>query len=247
MTTQPWHLGPMAPFDLESTGVDVDTARIVTATVARVGAGMETIAHTWLVAVDEDIPAEATAIHGVTTEHAREHGQPAAQVLDHISEALVTALTAGVPVVGMNVAYDFTLLDRELRRHDLPTVEDRLGHPIGPVLDVLVLDKAVDTYRRGGRKLTDLCALYNARIDGAHHSASDALAAARVAYRIAQRYPDIAAMSLAELHQAQVRWRTEQQASLADYFRARGRHEDAAGVVTDWPLIPQDQADARVL
>jgi hypothetical protein len=103
---------------------------------------------------------------------------------------------SGCPVVGFNLCYDLTLLDRELRRHGRPPLEP------GYVIDAFVLDKHV-SYRRGPRKLVDQCQHYGVRIDGAHDAAADALAAARVAWRIAQRYPTVSGKTLPELHDAQ--------------------------------------------
>lgn len=237
-----WHLGPLAPFDIESSGVDVENDRIVTATVARIIPGEQTRVRSHLIAVDVDIPEQATAVHGITTEHARAKGQPAPEVLDLVAEDLTHAMREGTPIVGMNLVFDFTILDRELRRHGLPTLEDRLCGWITPVIDVLVIDKAVDRYRPGGRKLVDLCAHYGVRIDGAHDAEFDALAAARVAYRIGQRasmpaerlvdlyrdrrYPSkiadsfqfVGGMTLTELHQAQIGWYAGQAEGLAAYW-----------------------------
>jgi DNA polymerase-3 subunit epsilon len=169
-------------------------------------------------------------------------------------------------VVGCNLAFDFTILDRELRRHRLPTLEERLGRPIGPALDVYVIDKHVDPYRPGKRTLTDLCKTYAVRIDGAHDATFDAMAAARIAYRIAQmtglsvddlcsvfrgrRKPTEVAMafeqlgrlSLTDLHLAQVEWRREQCDSLRKHFDAEGTPHN--GVPGEWPLIPY-RGDAR--
>lgn len=244
-----WWQGEMAPFDIESTGVDVETARVVTSTVAHIVPGVETQVSSHLIAVDVDIPAEATEVHGITTEHARENGKPAGEVLEAVAAQLAEVMANGIPVVGMNLQYDFTLLDRELRRNGLATLEARLNRPIGPVVDIFVIDKALDKYRKGGRKLVDMCANYGARIDEAHEATADALAAARVAYKMGRRAtldmaglrdlygdrprqaPHIAAaftmlgqMSLAELHEAQKRWYAEQATSFAAYLR-REAHE----------------------
>ncbi|MBM0235910.1 DNA polymerase III subunit epsilon [Micromonospora sp. ATA32] len=253
-----WHLGPLCPFDTESSGVDVENDRIVSATVARIQPGEPTAVSSHLIAVDVDIPQAATDVHGISTEHARANGKPAGEVLDAVAADLADALGAGVPVVGANLAYDFTILDRELRRHHLPTLEDRLCGWIAPVIDVMVIDKAVDRYRPGGRKLVDLCAHYGVRIDGAHDAEFDALAAARVAYRIGQRahmptgrlvdlyrdrrYPSrlaesfqsLASMSLAELHPAQVGWYATQAEGLAAYWMKQANElEHLAGRKTD--------------
>lgn len=249
-----FHLGPLAPFDLETTGVSVEDDRVVSATVALIRPGQPTDVRSHLIAVDVDIPAEATAVHGISTEHARANGKPAAEVLDAVAADLADACRAGVPIVGCNLAYDLTLLDRELRRHGLPTLDDRIGGPPRPVLDVFVIDKAVDRYRRGSRKLTDLCAHYGVALDGAHDSAADALGAARVLYRIGQRahmpadalaelYGDrrkpyevaraftaLASMTPDQLHAAQVGWYAGQAESLAAYWRQKANElEHQAG------------------
>jgi len=225
--------------------------------------------HSWLLAVEIDIPDEAITVHGITSAFAKENGEPPAQALDIIAHDLARAMLARIPVVGCNLTYDLTLLDRELRRHDLPTVDERLGRPIAPVLDALVLDKHIDPYRPGGRKLTDLCETYNVVIAGAHDSTFDALAAARVVYRIGlltqcgdeylmkwyaarkrpteivERLRSIAAMSLFELHDAQVGWRREQCDGLRRYFNRKGTKHD--GVPGDWPQLPYLHTDEKAI
>lgn len=251
-------LGPMIPFDVESTGVDVETDRIVSATVARVEPGCEPAVRSYLVAVEVDIPRAAVDVHGITTEHARAHGKPAAEVLDAVAADLALWHRDGTPIVGMNVCYDLTILDRELRRHGLSTLEERLGRPVGPVVDVYVVDRAMDRYRPGKRKLADLCAHYGARLDGAHDATNDCLAAARVAYLMAKRaslpdgelralyadrrYPDelvrawqrFGRMSAAELHEAQVGWYAAQSQSLAQWWRQQANEmEHQAGTAVE--------------
>jgi len=213
-----WHKGPMCGFDTETTGVNVEFDRIVTAAVALIRPDQPTDIRSYLLKVDIEIPAEATAVHGITTDDARTNGVPASEALDLIAADLALAVRGGAPIVGMNIAFDLTILDRELRRNGLPTLEDRLGGPVAPVVDVQIIDKAVDPYRRGKRRLPDLCATYSVRIDGAHDSAHDAIAAARVAWRLADRDPRIGGSTLADLHALQVQWRAEQTASFRRYL-----------------------------
>lgn len=89
-----WHTEPLVGFDLETTGVNVETARIVTAAAVdhKPGDSIDTLpdrARLWLSDVGGmRIPAEATAVHGITTEHAHANGRPAAQVADEIADVL---------------------------------------------------------------------------------------------------------------------------------------------------------------
>lgn len=252
---------PFATWDLETTGVDVETARIVTGCVALLRPDTPTWkqqVHSLLVAVDVDIPAEATAIHGITTEHARANGIPPAEAVQQLTNLLANMIKSEFPIAGMNLAFDFTILDRECRRQNLPTLSDQVD--IARVVDVHVIDKWVDPRRPGKRKLTDLIQLYGVRHEGAHDSTGDALAAARVAYRMAQvaqvehhrlmefyqrrgrsnpaevahRFRQLGLMQPHDLHDAQVLWRQQQQGSLGDYLRSKGNADPDCD--PNWPI-----------
>jgi DNA polymerase III epsilon subunit-like protein len=225
-----WHLGRMCGFDLETTDVDVEQDRIVTACVVQCGGGQPTVSASWMADPGIEIPEGAVKVHGITTERARAEGKPAAEVVADVLAALGQAITAGIPIVAMNAPFDLTMLDREARRHGLAPL------PAGfPVVDPLVLDKHVDRYRKGGRKLVDLCAHYGVPIGDAHTADADAIAACRVAWRIGNNRPDMAVLPLESLHGQQVAWAAEQAAGLQEYFRRK----DATAVVRgEWPLLP---------
>ncbi|WP_179255761.1 3'-5' exonuclease [Streptomyces sp. SS07] len=226
-----WHLGRMAGFDLETTGPDPLTARIVTACIVQVGAKQPTTTANWLTDLDgEEIPAGAAAVHGISTEKAHAEGVPLKEAVAEILAGLTQVILAGIPVVAMNARYDVTLIDREAARFGLDPL------PAGPVIDPFVIDKQVDRYRSGKRTLTALCEHYDVRLDGAHSADADAVAACRVAWRQATRHPQLAAMTLDELHTAQIGWAAEQAVSLQEHFRKK----DPATVVEGaWPLIPR--------
>jgi DNA polymerase III subunit epsilon len=252
--------GPIGCFDVESTGLDVETDRVVTACVGVLNPGSPwvTKAESWLLNPGVDISTEATKVHGVTNETAWADGDRPEVALDQIGYELATMMMTWTPVVVMNGAYDFTILDRELRRYDLLTLEERLNRPVGPVVDIYVIDKWLDPFRSGRRKLVDLCTHYGVRIDGAHDSTFDATAAARVGWRmasmtqweptrlleffgsrrrpseVADRFVEVGALSSKELHARQVGWRVEQQDSLREYFVSHGASAD--DVDDEWPM-----------
>ncbi|WP_019548522.1 exonuclease domain-containing protein [Streptomyces sulphureus] len=201
-----WHRRPLAGFDLETSGVDPETDRIVTAAVVRYGGGLPNQVHTWISDADgAEIPAEATKVHGFTTAAARSAGRPAGA-------------------------------EAEAERHG---VKSLFSSSVPMVLDPRVLDKHVDQYRPGGRRLEDLCRHYVVPLDAAHDSGADAVAACAVTWKIANRHRWMIRTPLEELHERQVYWAAEQQAGLRDYFaRTPGKERRALTVRADWPLIP---------
>jgi DNA polymerase-3 subunit epsilon len=231
-----WQNAPMLAWDTESTGVDVETARIVTAALVWIQPGKPVTTKHLLINPGVEIPQQATDVHGITTARAQAEGREPGPALDEIADNLADAVKAGWPLVGMNCCYDVTLLDRELRRHGLALLADRIGGPIAPVIDALVLDRAVRPGKFSGRKLTQLCEIWGVRIDGAHDAHFDALAAARVAWMIAHRTPRVAGMSLAVLHAFQVEARVKQQAEMKAWFDLKRIEHD--GFPPEWPLVP---------
>lgn len=232
--TAHWFNGRLCAFDTETTGVDTTTDRIVTAHIGLVGGGEATMSRSWLVNPGVPIPPEATAIHSVTDEQAS-HGQDAATAVDLIAGEVCLAMGRDVPVVGWNVVFDLSILAAEIARHGLPSLEDRLGRPVGPVVDGLVLDKAVDKYRKGSRKLVDVAVHYDVALleADAHGAAADAMAAARVVYKIAARFPEVGDVDLGTLQARQQVWAAEQAASLEAYLR---RKDPTVVVERGWPV-----------
>lgn len=230
-----WHLGRLAGFDTESTGVDVETDRIVTACIVEVGGNTPPLTANWLSDVDGvEIPTAASDIHGVTTEKARREGAPAADVVEQLVAGLTQVVLAGTPLVIMNAPYDLTLLDREARRYGLKTLTDTVGNALR-VVDPRVIDKRLDMYRRGKRTLTDLCRHYKVRLDGAHSADADAIAACRVAWRLGEVFPQITG-PVDGLHALQVKWHAEWAADFQQHLRGKG--QTAAVIDGSWPLRP---------
>jgi DNA polymerase-3 subunit epsilon len=178
----------MTGFDLETTGIDVEADRIVTAAVTNVRPGEPPVEFHSMCDPGIEIPAGAAEVHGITTERARAEGGDRAKLVEKVSELLALSISAGIPIVGCNLAYDLTLFDRERRRLGMTSLAEFVGlNEVGPIIDVLVIDKYVDQYRPGSRKLSALCEHYGVNLDGAHDAAHDTLAACRVAFKLMRR------------------------------------------------------------
>ncbi|MFE9441669.1 3'-5' exonuclease [Streptomyces sp. NPDC006602] len=238
-----WYEGPLAAFDTETTGVDVETDRIVSAAVVVQDApGTRPRVTRWLVNPGVPVPAGATEVHGLTQEHLQRNGRWPAPVMYEIAESLAEQARVGRPLVVMNAPFDLTILDRELRRHRASSL-DRWFEP-SPllVLDPRVLDKYLDRYRKGRRTLTDLCEHYGVSLEGAHDAGADALAAMDVVRAVGRRFAArLERLSPAELHTLQAVWHAAQARGLQAWFARSGTEEE---VDPAWPLRPDLPAAA---
>ena len=207
----------IAVFDTETTGIAPETTRIVSAHISVLNPyGAVEDPTNWLIDCGIDIPEQATAVHGITTERMRAEGAPAADSIYEILTKLQGFLSAGIGVVAYNAAYDFTILDREAKRYGF----DPLELPT-PVIDPLIIDKQVDKYRKGKRTLEAAAAHYGVELTDAHDASADAIAAGRVAQAIGKKYAADLAFSATELHDLQVVWAKEQAESYATWRRSQ--------------------------
>ncbi|MGH2877933.1 MAG: exonuclease domain-containing protein [Solirubrobacteraceae bacterium] len=253
-----WVHGRLTAFDCETTSVDPFAARIVSVAVVCAGGDQPTERVVLLADPGIEIPAEATTVHGITTERVRRHGLPGALAVETAINAIVNR-PVGSPLIVMNARYDLTVLQCEARRYRVTPLPER-GEL--HVIDPRVIDLWLERYRRGSRRLADLCQHYGALLDGAHDAAADALAAARVAYAIGQhadvvrrgnghdeviewmalrREWDRVRHDLPALHEAQIEWARDQAVGLAAHFAAKGQPQD---VSTDWPIVREALKDA---
>ena len=226
----------LAVFDLETTGVDTETSRIVSACIAVLnGQGLITARWDWLADPGVEIPAGATAVHGISTDRARQYGRNSRTVVAEITQSLRVLFEVGVPVVIFNAPYDLTLLDRECRRHCLAPLQNP-----GPVIDPLVIDKALDRYRRGKRTLLATADLLGVPLDLAHDAGADAIAAGRVALAQASAFGRELDMTPDELHRRQAAWFSDQAARFTEYVRRTGS-DGTFRAPTEWPVRPFPQ------
>ena len=209
-------------FDTETTGRDPLSAEIVMAAVGE---------QEWLLKPTAPIPQEATEIHGITTETAMARGVDHVEGLAAIRDAIAQVWADGGALCVFNAPYDCTLLDRELRRHDLGGFEIR-----GVVIDPFVIDKQVDRYRKGRRQLVDVARHHGVELtaEDAHRARADAWAAAQLGEILAGHLADPA-----EANAQQTGWHDDQKVSFAEWLTNQGRVQQARQVHSErgWPLL----------
>lgn len=227
-------------FDLETTGVDCFTdAPVSFAFVerrARDGA-VDVVIDEGLVNPGRPIPRGASAVHGITDAMVAD-----APVLDSsiriISERLASIWSSGGAILGMNVAYDLTMVDVLCRRLGLASLEE---HGIGAVIDVLILDRHLDRWRRGPRKLTDLCVHYGVELSDAHSAAADAEASLCIYEAMLRDKPELAELAKERSNETQRGWYREWLTSFSSYLEKKGEAPIGTGRYA-WPLHAEDRA-----
>ncbi|GAA0970026.1 3'-5' exonuclease [Acrocarpospora macrocephala] len=239
----------MAAFDLETSSANPEEARIVEAYLGWVGGGMAPIDHPpILVNPGVELAPDNIEIHGYTNEYLAEHGDPADAGVQTVASLVGDAWREGLALVGHNVVYDLTVLERELARHGLPPLAEWAGGRIGLVVDTRVLSVHVDPWRKrvsekqGAHTLKTCAQVFGAGWvdEKAHGARYDAL----ISHRVARRMGEIAhlpresrpriqsgygddrhlfddlAVDLPALHVAQKRWAAEKAASYQEYLRS---------------------------
>ncbi len=218
-----WFQQTLVALDLETTGLDPLQDRIVQAAVVYVAADGSSSGKGWDGIVDPGvpIPTGASDIHGITTERARSVGVAPREALGLIAGLIDDAARDGVPLVIYNALFDWPFVLAEARRHGVDFEQPE-------IVDPLVLDRAMDRYRRGSRRLEDVAVHYGHDLTNAHDARADAIAAVAVARAIGAAYPEVGDVTPADLRPLQVRWFTDWTEGLAEHL---GEPVDAG-----WPL-----------
>jgi DNA polymerase-3 subunit epsilon len=198
-----WPAGEVLGLDLETTGIDRFNDVPVSYALVSVVEGVVLRSWSGLIDPGRPIPPEATEVHGISTERARAQGMPLHEATALVCDALVAASERGVPLAGMKLDYDLTILDR---------AGDLCGQGLvergwrGPVLDAGVIDRHFDPEREGRRTLVDLCAHYGIELGKAHDAWADATASIEVLFALASRYDALRECDLDQLHNDQMDW-----------------------------------------
>ena len=230
----PWPDQPLAALDLETTGRDPATDRIVELALLldRPGRPVEALVDTLVdpgagVAISEG----AAAVHGITRERLiAEAAPPAAQVLSEVHRTLTRLAADGIGLVIFNATFDWPMLAAELARLDPP-----LALPPCQLIDPLVIDRHVDRYRKGKRTLEAACGVYGIMLDDAHRASADALASLGVARAVGRSSFEVSGLDLGAMQDLQrtahAAWRDSFNAYLARIGADRGP------VAGHWPGV----------
>ncbi len=222
----------LVAFDLETTGVSSFRDAPVSYGFVQHRSDGGALSDAGYVNPGVPIPPGASAIHGITDDMVRD-ATVLAEAVEYVADRLASIWSSGGIVVGMNVAYDLTMVDALCRRLDLATLAAR--GPIGAVVDVLIVDRHVDRWRKGGRKLSDLCRHYGVELSDAHSASADAEASLEIFETQLSRFVEVAELEVDRVNETLRGWYVEWLTSFSAYLERKGERPIALGRY-EWPL-----------
>ncbi|HEY7931249.1 MAG TPA: exonuclease domain-containing protein [Acidimicrobiales bacterium] len=221
-------------FDLETTGIDPFVDRPVSYGFVERRGGEGFLEIGGYVNPGVEIPAGAARVHGITNQMVAD-APGLLEATTVISEVILDTWANGGVVVGMNVAYDLTMLNSLRVAQGLASLV-----PAGPVLDVLIADRHFDRWRKGSRRLGDLCTHYGVTLDDAHAAVDDARASLLVLEEQVRRYPDFERLEIAHCSASMSAWYREWLSSFSAYLEKKGEAPIGPGRYA-WPVHEDDQ------
>lgn len=176
---------PLVSLDLETTGTDPATARIVEVGIVKQYPDGRTDTLCWVINPEVSIPEEATRVHGLADRHVKSQ-PPFAAVAGHIADAL-----RGCDLVVFNGrAFDIPLLRAEFARCGVAW----------PCDGARIIDAFTIYRERERRDLSAAVRHYLGREHvGAHGAVADAHATLEIVHAQVARYPDLAGLDVAAL------------------------------------------------
>ena len=174
----PWSEIPIAMLDVETTGRDPITDRVVELGVV-VGLRGEVVRrHNWMVNPQRPIADDAKAVHGISDDDVKD-----APTFAQIAPELLAALK-GTVLAAYNANFDKAFVLSEIERAEVETAEVGALQRKVEWLDPLVWARELYAEERS-RTLGDMAARLGIKLENAHRASDDAEAALGVLYKLA--------------------------------------------------------------
>lgn len=200
---------PFVCVDCETTGLDPQQNRVVEVAWVTVQGQRVLGSESRLCGIQEPVPEVTTQITGITQEMLA--GKP--PFADHIA-VLSEAVRQAEFLVAYNADFDRRFLQAEFARAG-KTLPDK------PWVDPYIFIREIDRYKRS-KRLADAAARWGVVLEQAHRAQSDAVAAAQLLIKLAER---ISCNSLADLVQRQADLKRQQEIGFREYLARKQAQE----------------------
>ena len=171
----PWEEMDVALLDVETTGRDASVDRVVEVGIVVGRRGDVVARYNWLIHPGMPIPAEVTAIHGITDEMVKDKPR-----FEEVAAEIGNALRACVPAA-YNALFDRAFMHGEFARAKAATAGIPAMLRETEWLDPLVWARDIQSDEKS-RSLGDVAARLGVKLESAHRASDDAEAALRVLF-----------------------------------------------------------------
>ena len=237
-----WPTERTLSLDLEATSALPDEAVPVSFAMVELDGGAVTRVRHGLCQPGVPIPPESIAVHGITDADVEARGGTLEATISGIAETLKKVVEARCPIIIYNASYDLSVLQANYHRlFGVPMIGEKWE---GMVINPLVIDRHVDRYRKGSRKLTAVAEHYGVKLTEAHTAAADATAAAMVAFAQAKKYGEVGNADPELLTHLQRGWHQEWYEQFSAYLVGQGKDPLPSGE-NQWPVRGLLDAKAR--
>lgn len=199
-----WTDLPLAVIDVETTGLDTDTDRIIEIGIIHFENGEVVDSYGQLVDPECEVPEEVVELTGIEPDDLE--GKPTfAEVADEVHEQLT-----GVGIAAYNLSFDKGFVEAELQRCGLSWPEE------APTLDPLIFARQFfkDLRRKNLGTIADKLDI---PLEEAHRATHDAEVAGHVLYAFEDRLPE----NLDDLLVLQAQWEATQAREMASWKNRR--------------------------
>ncbi len=177
--TLPWDRFPIAVADVETTGLDPSKDHVCDFAVVRFEGGKIVDSFASLIKPPVSIPAECSAIHGITDEMVSD-----APSFAEVAPQILKVASGAVPCA-YNSTFDRAFLHAVITGTECPMFDPAFPGWICPLVAVREVDRYVAG--SGRHKLEATCKRWGVQLDGAHRALSDATATGHLLFRLLER------------------------------------------------------------
>ncbi len=224
-----WTEGPWFGFDLETTGADPRVDLPVQIAVVKVDPSGNIDKDVFLVKPGIAISDGARSVHRITDAQIDAEGVVLLEAAKRLHSLLSVPIADGLPIVAMNASFDVTISERIFEMAGVSKLEWK------SLIDPLILDRKFEKFRKGSRKLADLCLYYNVSTGELHQALDDTLATLLLTKQIILKYPEIAQLTIEKLFEMQREWHREWANDFDRWKKSKG-YQGLTEYDFSWPV-----------
>lgn|GEM_PF-6991800 len=209
--------GIIVGFDLETTGLSPSTDLPVEVGFAFDFPNKEPLFVRYYVNPEIEISPQAQMIHKISHEIVIKHGISIKACIKRLQHIFGFVFAQNVPIAVMNAQFDLSMIDHLFLNNGLEPIAWK------NVIDPLVIVRHCDPDYTGSKNLKSLCNRYGVEVNDFHSAKADALAVAKLARKLFQKFDELKNADSESLFLLQKLWHNQWAKEFSVSLAQRGR------------------------